>query len=99
MVAEAILPSSPLFSYSPGMGGSSILAAAALSAVAQLLGDKLDKDQLVHCVSQVEQGKGMKGGDSLHKRNNKDNDKQKQLLQCRIRRSNSWLLLSFQIAR
>ena len=39
-----------------GMGGSSVLAAAVLSAVSALLGSKLDKERLIHLVSQVEQG-------------------------------------------
>lgn len=51
-----------------GMGGSSVLAAAVLSAVSTLLGSKLDKERLIHLVSQVEQGSGSdngNGGDSL----------------------------------
>lgn len=45
---------SPLLSV--GMGGSSVLAAAVLSAISTLLGSKLDKERLIHLVSQVEQG-------------------------------------------
>ena len=56
-------PSIPPFSFlSVGMGGSSVLAAAVLSAVSTLLGSKLDKERLIHLVSQVEQGSGNGSG-------------------------------------
>jgi aconitase B len=39
-----------------GMGGSSIVAAAALRAVSTLIGTDLTNEELIHLVSQVEQG-------------------------------------------
>lgn len=64
-----IHPSVSLYSFLfVGMGGSSVLAAAVLSAVSTLLGSKLDKERLIHLVSQVEQGSGSdsdNGRDSL----------------------------------
>ena len=41
------------------MGGSSVLAAVALSAISTFLGRDLEKDDLVHLVSRVEQGAAM----------------------------------------
>ena len=40
-----------------GMGGSSILASAALTAVSHVLGMRLSRESLVYLVGQVEQGK------------------------------------------
>lgn len=39
-----------------GMGGSSIVAAAALRAISILIGIDLTNEELIHLVSQVEQG-------------------------------------------
>jgi galactokinase/mevalonate kinase-like predicted kinase len=39
-----------------GMGGSSVVAAAALRAVAHLFGISVSQEELTHLVSQVEQG-------------------------------------------
>jgi hypothetical protein len=39
-----------------GMGGSSIVSAAALRAVSTLIGIDLTNEELIHLVSQVEQG-------------------------------------------